>query len=187
MISIASLWLPILVSAVGVFLASSVIHMVLKYHHSDWVKLPAEDDILDALRPHNIPPGDYFMPHGEGPAAMKDPEFIEKMTRGPVATMTFVKNGPPAMGKSLAQWFVFCLLISVFAAYLTSRALGPTADYLAVFRFAGTVAFGGYALAQINDSIWYFRKWSTTWKNVFDGFIYALVTAGVFGWLWPAG
>ena len=91
------------------------------------------------------------------------------------------------MGKSLVQWFVFCLLVSVFAAYLTSRALGPTADYLAVFRFAGTTAFGGYALALIEDSIWYHRKWSTTWKNVFDGFIYALVTAGVFGWLWPAG
>ena len=83
MISIASLWLPILVSAVGVFVASSIIHMVLKYHHSDWVKLPGEEDIMDVVRTQDVPPGDYFMPHGTGPEAMKDPEFIERMTRGP--------------------------------------------------------------------------------------------------------
>ena len=185
MISIASLWLPILASAVGVFAASSIIHMVLTYHHTDWVKLPAEDEIMDALRKHDIPPGDYFMPHGEGPKAMSDPAFIEKMTRGPVALITIDKSGPPAMGKSLVQWFIFSILISVFTAYLTSRALGATDDYLSVFRFAGTTAFAGYALALLEDSIWYKRKWSTTIKNVFDGLIYALVTAGMFGWLWP--
>ena len=111
MISIASLWLPILVSVVAVFVASSIIHMVLTYHNSDFGKLPAEPEIMEALGKHGIAPGDYFMPHGEGAAAMKDPEFIEKMTRGPVALMTFVKSGPPAMGKSLVQWFVFCLLV----------------------------------------------------------------------------
>ncbi len=159
--------------------------MVLRYHHSDWAKLPGEEDIMDALRARDVPPGDYFMPHGAGPEAMKDPEFIARMTRGPVALITVVKNGPPAMGKALGQWFAFCLLVSLFAAYLTSRALGPTDDYLSVFRFAGTVAFGAYALALIVDSIWYYRKWSTTWKNVFDGFVYSAITAGVFGWLWP--
>ena len=185
MVSMTSLWLPILVSTIGVFVVSSIIHMVLTYHRSDWVKLPAEDEIMDALRAHNLEPGDYFMPHGEGPKAMSDPEFIEKMTRGPVAMLTVSKSGPPSMGASLVQWFVFCILVSIFAAYLTSRAVGATDDFLAVFRFAGASAFGGYALALLEDSIWYKRQWSTTLKNVFDGFIYALVTAGVFGWLWP--
>jgi hypothetical protein len=187
MVTIASLWLPILASAIGVFIVSSIIHMVLTYHRSDWAKLPAEDEIMDALRPHNLQPGDYFMPHGEGMKAMSDPAFIEKMTRGPVVMLTVDRNGPPAMGASLVQWFLFCVLISVFVAYLTSRAVGADADYLAVFRFAGTTAFGGYGLALLEESIWYKRKWSTTLKNVFDGFIYALVTAGLFGWLWPAG
>jgi hypothetical protein len=187
MISIVSLWLPVVVAAVAVFVVSSVIHMVLTYHQSDYAQLPSEQAVREALRGFDIPPGDYHTPFGGSAKAMSDPAFVEKMTRGPVALMTFIKPGPPSMTANLVQWFVFCLAISLFAAYLTSRAVAPGADYLAVFRFAGTTAFAGYGLALIEDSIWYYRKWSTTWKNVFDGLVYALITAGVFGWLWPGG
>jgi hypothetical protein len=181
------LWLPILASAAAVFVASSVIHMVLKYHHSDFVGLDGEDEILEALRGQNLTPGDYMLPHcSKGAGAMNDPAFIEKMTRGPVLTMTVWQSGPPKMGASLAQWFGFCILIGCFAAYLTGRAVGPGAEYLEVFRFAGTIAFGGYALALLENSIWFKRKWSSTFKHVFDGFIYSLITAGFFAWLWPA-
>ncbi|HSJ63364.1 MAG TPA: hypothetical protein VK922_05580 [Gemmatimonadaceae bacterium] len=186
MVPLVSLWIPILVSAVLVFLVSSVIHMVLGYHRTDLVGVPAEDAVMDALRPFDLPPGDYMVPHGGSMAAMKDPVFVEKLKRGPVAMMTVYPSGSFTMGGSLAQWFAFSVLVSLFAAYVAGRALGPGAAYLDVFRFAGTVAFAGYALAQFQDSIWYKRKWSTTLKNVFDGLIYALVTAGVFGWLWPA-
>lgn len=186
MVPTLQLWLPILLSAVAVFVVSSIIHMLLKYHQSDYMKLPQEAEIMDLLRPFDIPPGDYMMPRGEGTKDMNNPEFIEKFTRGPVALMTFWKSGPPSMTGSLIQWFLFCLLIGAFAAYLTGRAVGPGAEYLEVFRFAGTAAFGGYSLATFSESIWFKKKWSTTLKHVFDGFVYALVTAGMFGWLWPA-
>jgi hypothetical protein len=90
------------------------------------------------------------------------------------------------MGSSLAQWFVYTVVVSLFAAYLTGRAVGPGTEYLDVFRFAGTAAFLGYALALWQSTIWLKRSWSTTLKSTFDGLVYALVTAGTFGWLWPA-
>ena len=187
MVSIMSLWLPILLSAVLVFAVSSLIHMLLKYHNTDFGKVPNEDQVMDALRSAGIAPGDYVIPHAGSMDAMKTPEFIAKMTKGPVAFMTVVENGPPAMGKSLVQWFVYSLVVGVFAAYVAGRALDPGADYLPVFRYVGTVAFTGYALGLLQNSIWYKRNWTATLKSVFDGLLYALVTAGTFGWLWPGG
>jgi hypothetical protein len=187
MISLFSLWLPILLSAMGVFVVSSFIHMALSYHQSDWKKLPAEEEIADSLRKHALPPGNYIIPHGEGMKAMSDPEFLARMERGPVAFLMVDANGPPNMAKPLTLWFLFSLLVSFFAAYLASRALEPGTDYMAVFRFTGTVAFGAYALGELQASIWGRRSWSTTFKNMIDGFVYAVVTAGFFGWLWPAG
>jgi hypothetical protein len=73
----------------------------------------------------------------------------------------------------------------VFAAYLASRALPPGAPYLEVFRFAGCTAFVGYTLALWQMTIWYRRALGTTIRSTIDGLIYALLTAGVFGWLWP--
>lgn len=140
---------------------------------------------MDALRKFNIPPGEYVMPRAGTMKDMSTPEFIEKAERGPVALMTVMPSGPPAMGASLVQWFVYCVVVGVFAAYIAGRALGPGAEYLDVFRFAGTTAFAGYALALWQNSIWYKRAWSTTLKSTVDGLVYALVTAGTLGWLWP--
>ncbi len=185
MVPVMSLWLPILLSAVIVFFMSFVFHMVLAYHHSDYSRLPAEDETMEAMQKFNIPPGDYMVPCPGGPKQMKDPAFLEKLKKGPVAVMTVMPNGPFSMGTSLIQWFIYCLVVGVFAAYVTGRALAPGTPYLSVFRFAGCTAFAGYALALWQDSIWYKRKWSTTIKNTFDGLVYALLTAGTFGWLWP--
>ena len=185
MVPLMSLWLPILLSAVLVFVVSSIIHMMLGYHASDLAKVPNEEAVMDATRPFNIPPGDYMMPHAGTASAMKDPQFQEKMNRGPVAMMTVYPSGQASMGSSLVQWFLYALLVSLFAAYVGGRALGPGAPYMEVFRFTGTVAFAGYALALLQQSIWFKRKWSTTIKSVFDGLIYGLLTAGMFGWLWP--
>ncbi len=186
MVSIMSLWIPILVSAVFVFIVSSIIHMLLPYHRSDFVKVPEEDEAMEELRKLNIPPGDYVIPSAGSPKEMQSQEYIDKTTKGPVAFMTVMKSGPPAMGGSLVQWFIYCIIVGIFAAYITGRALGPGVHYLKVFQFSGCVAFAGYALALMQNSIWYKRKWSATLKSMFDGVIYALVTAGVFGWLWPA-
>jgi hypothetical protein len=185
-VPLTSLWLPIVLSAVLVFAASFVVHMILPFHRSDYDKLPPEDQVMDALRGLGIPPGNYMMPHAGNPQAMKDPAFKEKWERGPRAFM-IVHGSDFSMGKSLVQWFVYCLVASVFAAYVAGRAVGPGAEYLEVFRFAGTTAFVGYSLAQWQNSIWYRIKWSTTIKNNIDGLVYGLLTAGVFGWLWPGG
>jgi hypothetical protein len=186
MVSVMSLWLPILLAAVFVFVVSSIIHMFLSYHRSDVKVLADEDGVMNALRPFNIPPGDYVIPHAGSTDAMKSPEFAEKCTNGPVAYMTVLPNGLPQMGASLGQWFGYSLLVGLFAGYVASRALGPGAHYLEVFRFVGTVAFVGYGLALMQNSIWYKRNWGATLKSLFDALVYGLVTAGTFGWLWPS-
>ena len=183
MVPVTSLWLPILLSAVIVFVASSLIHMVLRYHRTDYSQLPKEDAVMDALR--SAPPGDYMFPWGSGPSAMKDPAFVEKMKRGPVGVLTLLTPRAPSMGPYLARWFVYCIVIGIFAAYIAGRALTSGASYLEVFRFAGCTAFVGYALALWQNTIWYGRKWTTTLKLNLDGLIYGLLTGGTFGWLWP--
>ncbi len=188
MIGVLALWLPILVAAVLVFVASSIIHMFLPYHKTDYTKVPDEDGVMDAMRGFNIPPGDYVVPHAGSTEAMKSEEFRAKAKKGPVWFMTVLPAGDPsAMGGQLAQWFLYCVIVGVFAAYIASRAAAPGAEYLTVFRFAGCTAFVGYALAHMQRSIWYKQAWSTTLKNMFDGLIYGLLTAGSFAWLWPDG
>ncbi len=186
MVSIMALWMPIVLAAVLVFLVSSVIHMLLSYHNSDFAAVPREDDVMDALRGFSIAPGSYSIPCPRDSKDMGSPEFIEKCTKGPVAFLTVLPSGPPAMGKNLLQWFVYSLVVGIFAAYLAGRTLAGDAEYMTVFRLTGTVAFLGYSVALWQQSIWWGKSWSSTAKSTFDGLIYALVTAGAFGWLWPA-
>jgi hypothetical protein len=185
-VPVLDLWLPILVSAAVVFVISSIIHMFLPYHRSDLKQVPRETEVMDALGEFSIPPGDYFMPRASNSQEMRSEAFVEKMRKGPVVTMTVMQNGPPAMGGSLVQWFLYCILVGIFAAYIAGRALEPGAMYLSVFRFAGCTAFVGYSLALLQTSIWFKKAWSSTLKSVFDGLVYAAFTAGVFGWLWPS-
>lgn len=185
MVPVMSLAVPILLSAVIVFIASSLIHMVLPFHRSDWRKLPAEDAVLDGLRAAKIPSGDYLAPYAGSPEGMKNPAFIEKTKRGPIVILTVAEGGSVSMGRNLAMWFAYSIVVSVFAAYIAGRALAPGAHYLEVFRFAGCTAFLGYSLALAQNSIWYRRNWGMTIKSMIDGLIYGLLTAGTFGWLWP--
>jgi len=184
MVSLAALWLPILLSAVIVFIASSIMHMVLPYHRSDYSQLPDEDNIRATLRTANLKRGLYIFPfctHKD----MKSPALQEKYKEGPVGFLNIMSSGPPAMGKFLTEWFVFCLIIGFFTAYLTGRTVAPGANYLIVFRVAGCSAFMAYGLAHLSDGIWKGMTWSATLKEVFDGLVYGLLTAGTFGWLWP--
>ena len=128
MTDLLALWLPILVSAVFVFIASSLIHMVIGWHKNDYPKMPQEDRFMDLLRPLAIPPGDYMVPRAGGMKEMQSPEYIEKRAKGPVVVMTVMPNDHSFMGRSLAQWFVYSLVVSFFAAYIGSRALGPGAS-----------------------------------------------------------
>lgn len=126
------------------------------------------------------------MPYAGSAEAMKDPAYGEKLNQGPVMIATVLPNGPFAMGKNLVQWFLFTVLVSLFAAYLASRTVPVGAEYLAVFRITGTIAFVGYSLGCLPEAIWYHHNWGRVLRSMFDGLIYALVTAGVFGWRWPA-
>ena len=140
---------------------------------------------MDALRSLDIPAGDYMAPRPSTRQEMSSPEFAEKRNKGPVFILNILPKGPMGMGKSLVGWFLYILVISVFGAYISGRALPFRGNVFAVFRFVGASTFLGYSAALWQMSIWYNRPWSTTIKSTIDGLIYALLTAGMFGWLWP--
>ena len=185
MVSVLALWLPILVAAVLVFIASAIIHMVLSYHNADTPQVPDEAKVMDALRPFKIAPGDYVMPGATSTKEMGSPDFIERANAGPVAFVTVLPNGPLPIGKSLAQWFVYSIIVGMTAGYVAGLTLAPGTDYRVVFRIVSTVTFAGYALALMQNTIWYYRGWGFTLRTMFDGLVYALLTAGTFAWLWP--
>ena len=185
MTSLSALWLPILLSAVFVFVASSVVHMVLPWHKGDYRQVPEEKRLMDALRPLGVPPGDYMVPRPANMKDMRTPEFAEKVKAGPVMVVTVMPIGKMSIGTSLAYWFVYSIVVGFFAAYVAAAALPPGTAYPRVFQLVGTTAFVGYALALWQMSIWYRRSWGTTIRSTIDGLAYALLTAGVFGWLWP--
>jgi hypothetical protein len=183
MVSLVDLWLPILLSAVLVFLASSVIHMALRWHSKDFTRFAAEDAVMDALRPFNLAPGDYAAPLPDSMAQMSSPEFKAKQARGPSFALTILTN--TSMPRNLAKWFLYSIVVALFAAYVASLALQAGAPYMTVFRITGTVAFAGYALALWQNWIWYSRSLGYTVRTTVDGLVYGLLTGGAFGWLWP--
>jgi hypothetical protein len=186
MTSLHSLWLPTLLASVFVFVASSIIHMALQWwHRSDYAKLPQEDKVMDSLRTIAIPPGDYMVPGCSGSEEMRTPQFKEKMMKGPVMTMTVVPSGPIQIGGKLALWFLYLLVVSHIAGYVACHALPFGARWTSVFRIVGVTSFLGYSAALWQMSIWYGRSWRTTVKITVDGLLYAAITAGTFGWLWP--
>ena len=185
MVSLTSLWLPILLAAIAVFVASSVIHMALKYHNSEFWQLPDEASILDRMRTAGVVPGFYSFPWAGSMKEYGSPEMLKKCEDGPIGTLNVVPSGPSAMGKALILWLIYSVVIGVFAAYLAGRTLPAGAHYLQVFRIVGCSSFMAYSFAHLSDAIWKQKPFSMCLKHVFDGLVYALLTAGVFGWLWP--
>jgi len=183
MVSLGSLWLSILLSAVAVFIASSIIHMLLRYHRKDVAPMPNEDRVMDAVR--GTPRGVYVFPYAAGMKEMNDPAIQEKYKRGPVAVLTVLPTGTVNMGKTLTQWFVMSLVVGLFVAYLLSRTVASGAEYMTVFRFAATVTFLSYAGAEASHSIWAGQPWSNTLRHFVDALVYGLVSAGVFAAMWP--
>ena len=185
MTGLDALWLPILLSSVFVFIVSAIIHMTPLWHAKDYAPVPNQETARATLRALNLAPGDYMVPRTYDMKEMKTPEFQAKMTEGPQMILTVLPNVPWQMGRTLGLWFAYCLVVSLIAAYVAGRALPPAAEYLDAFRFAGTAAFVGYTVALWQMWIWYGRGAGLTAKATLDGLIYALITGGVFGWLWP--
>jgi hypothetical protein len=186
MVPLMSLLLPIVLATVFVFIVSAIIHMVLPIHRNDYRKLPNEDAVIEALRKAGVSKGDYMFPRADSMKHAGSPEMKAKFERGPAGLMSVFPPGPPRMTTGLVLWCLYCLVISIFAGYLAGRTLAPGSDYLAVFRVVGTASFLAYGIGQLPDSIWRGQAWGTTCKHVVDGLVYALVTAGTFGWLWPS-
>lgn len=185
MVSLSQLLLPVVLSAVLVFISSSLIHMVLKWHNRDYGKLSNEDEVRAAINRGSPAPGQYIMPWAMGPEQCKEPEFQKKFAEGPIATVYLKATGMPKMGPMLGQWFVLNLVISFFVAYLASRTLPAGTPYLRVFQVTGCAGFLAYSMGEIPGAIWMGKPWSVTIKDVADGLIYGLMMGGAFGWLWP--
>lgn len=179
--TIMSLWLPILVSAIVTFIAGAVIWMAMPWHKKDWSKTPDEEAVRAALA--KCPPGAYSVPNCPDPAMFKDPAMQKKFIDGPQAFISVLPSGLPTMGKKLALMFALNLAVAIVCAYMLSRTVGAGADYLTVFRVTGNVAFVAYGFAYVQESIWFGRSWSMTAKTFLDALIYAVLTGGVFGWL----
>lgn len=185
MTTIPALLVPILVSAAFVFIVSSIFHTVLPWHHNDFATVPNEDAVRKALGPMDIPPGDYMVPRPAVQGDWKSAEFQKKLVEGPNLQMTVLPKGPFSMGGQLVGWYIYCAIVSLFGAYVASRTLPVGADYLEVFRITGAVTFAGYSLALWQARIWFRKNLGTTVRNTIDGLVYACLTGGTFGWLWP--
>jgi hypothetical protein len=185
MLSLTQLWLPILLSVVAVFVASSIIHMASPWHKGDYPRMANEDAVMDAMRPLDIPPGDYFFPRPSGMAEMKSPEFRAKLERGPAVLMTVFPKGGAPMGGTFVKWILYLFVVIGIAAHVASRSVAEHADAHHVFHQVALVAFAGFGLGLWQLTIWYRRSLSITLKSTVDALVYAMITGGIFAWWWP--
>jgi len=179
------LWKPILFSGIAVFILSAMVWTVLPHHKKEWAKVPNEGDVLDTLRAGGVTPGLYSFPYASDMKEMGSPEMMARMQTGPVGYLTVASSGAPAMGPMMAKSAIYNVVVALFVGYVAYHTLAPGAEYLEVFRVTGTVTFMACALGAVPDSIWFGKPWKSYFLHAFDGFMYAVVTAGIFGWLWP--
>ena len=184
MVTLAMLWLPILVATVLVFVASNLVWMVLPHHKKDTQRLPDEAAALEVLGKQGLAPGLYRFPWAEM-NEMKNPEVVAKFARGPVGLLTVLPSGPYNMGKSMGAWVAYLVVMGVLIACIAERLLPPGALYPQVFRRVGALAILAYAAGNVPNAIWWGKPWSNVWREVLDSIVYGLLTAGAFGWLWP--
>lgn len=183
MVSLAALWLPVVLSAIAVFILSSLVWMVFPWHRKDFQALPKEEAARAALR--GTEPGLYTIPNAPDRAAMQDAGYKKKLAEGPVAFVVMLPNGDPAMSRTMVQWFLWSLVVSFTVAYVLSNTVPPGYGFLLPFQIGGTVAWLAYSWAYVQEGIWFGRPWPHVAKQLLDGLLYALATGAVFGWLWP--
>lgn len=186
-VSIMQLWLPILLGGVFCWIASALIHMLLKYHNADYQKLSNEDQVGEALREGKVTPGFYHMPHCIDMKEMHDKDMQEKMKIGPIAMISVFENGLPKMGKLLGQQLVYFFVACLLIAYVATLSLTPSADFMTTFRLVATISFLTFGYAVIPYSIWFGHPWAVSLRYLLDAIIYAAVVGSTFAWLWPVG
>lgn len=185
MTSLAQLWLPILLGAVGVFVASSILHMLLQFwHRPDYHAFPNEEEVRGTLNKGKAAPGMYILPYCP-PETMKDPASIAKLKEGPVGFVILRAAGLPNMGKMLGLWFGFCLLVAIFAAYLAGASLAAGAMPAQVFRIAATSAFMAFSFGVLPQVVWWGYPLRAALKDIIDGLVYACIVGAVLAYMWP--
>lgn len=185
MVGISGLYVPIVLSAVAVFVMSSLIHVVLGWHKGEYREVPGGESVADAIRAAGVAPGEYIAPYAPSPEAMGTPEFKARMAKGPNYLLTVRDPASQGMGGMMTKWFLYSLIIAFFTAYITGRSLDQSANYLQVFRLAGATTFVAYGLGVWQQWIWWGKSLRSSLTNTLDALIYALLTAGIFGWRWP--
>jgi hypothetical protein len=178
-----ALWLPTLLSAVVVFILSSIIHMVVPWHKNDYARFPDEAAVLDSLRMHNLPSGEYMAPRPASRQEMGSPEFREKVKRGPLVILNIAHGDSVSMGRPLILWFVYVLVISALAGHIAFSGNHDNPRF--IFHSVAITALLGYAAALWPQTIWFRKPWLTSFKSTFDGLIYAVVTGLIFMHFWP--
>ncbi len=184
MTPITSLLIPIVVAALAVFIVSMII-MAMPWHRSDQGNVPNDDAAIAAIQSLNLAPDDYAVPNPRLPGGGKNPDFIAKFERGPSFHMTVMDPRRMNMGIYIGTWFLFTLLISTIAGWVTGSIVAPGGNTHAVFHFSAIITACSYGFGAWPISIWYHRRWSTAFKGTFDAILYGLATGAVYMWLWP--
>jgi hypothetical protein len=185
MSALPELWLPILVSSILIFIASSLIHMVIRWHNGDYRKLANEDAVRAAIRAGAPGPGMYVLPHCADMKDMQNPDMTQKFVEGPVGLVTLRRSGAPKIGPALMQWFLFTLVIGAAAAGLALQVYGIGGNPHHAAHLIGAISLLVYAGASVPEGIWMGKPWISVLKHAIDGAIYATISALTFWWLWP--
>ena len=182
------LWLPIVLSAVILFIASSVIWMFAPHHKTEWKEPPQVDALRTFLRQSGITAGAFVFPHMTAADRADKAKAAEKMKQaeeGPAGVLFLRAPGPMGMGRMMVQQFVFFLVVAALIALLDVHMMDRGTVYLAVFKRDAIIAFLTFGLGTAPESIWFARPWKSFWLQAIDAAIYAGLLAGTFGWLWP--
>lgn len=184
--TLLALWLPILLSAVVVFVISCLVHMVLKWHASDYNGFANENDVRAAINAGKPTSGRYVIPFCKDMKEMGSADMQQKYREGPVGHIMLGATGMPSIGKFMSQWFVWVLVVSTVSAYLAARLCGLDHSHAHIAaKLVGAVTFIAHGFGTVTESIWGLRPWSSSIKYLLDAALYGLGAGLVILWLWP--
>ncbi len=181
--SFLHLWLPVVVSAVVVFVLSAASHMVLPWRRNEWGRITEFGPVQAALR--GLAPGLYAFPAAADPKEQMSKEWMDRWAEGPSGWLTLAPPRRISMGRNMALSFLVFLAVALLCAYMAWHALGPAAHARAVFRLVGTIGFMSFGVGSAFNSIWYHRPWRAYASDVVDALLFGLAMAAAFAVLWP--
>ena len=184
---LSHLWIPILVSAAAVWIASALAWMIVGHHKNDNPALPNEQEVIDTIKGWNLPPGEYMFPdfrRCKGMTKEQKQAMYENMQKSPMGILRVW--GKISMGGNMLWTFVVCLVVSTLIAYLGWSALPHAGSSFAhTFQVLGTAGILAYCFASFPGDIWFQRSRRAMTTNFIDGVVFGLITGAVFAWLWP--